>query len=96
MDVRAARGVTVRKLPTAAGPADYVRSVDRLTIGVEGKKDGTSIRDHLRGPAALPGRVPEQVAVSAYCHRAARHGDRQGHQMQTLGIQMLFRSRAQT
>lgn len=34
MNVRAARGVVVRELPTAAGPADYVLFVDRQAVGV--------------------------------------------------------------
>ena len=44
MNVRAAQGVVVRELPTAAGPADYVLFVDRQAIGViEAKKEGTTL-----------------------------------------------------
>ena len=44
MNVRAAQGVAVRELPTAAGPADYVLFVDRQAIGViEAKKVGTPL-----------------------------------------------------
>jgi type I restriction enzyme R subunit len=44
MNLRAARGVAVRELPTAAGPADYVLFVDRQAIGViEAKKVGTPL-----------------------------------------------------
>ncbi len=44
MNVRAAQGVAVRELPTAAGPADYVLFVDRQAVGViEAKKVGTTL-----------------------------------------------------
>ena len=42
--IAAARGVAVREVPTAAGPADYVLFVDRQAVGViEAKKLGTTL-----------------------------------------------------
>ena len=42
--VAAARGVTVREVPTEAGPADYVLFADRQAVGViEAKKAGTTL-----------------------------------------------------
>ena len=68
--VAAARGVAVREVPTAAGPADYVLFVDSQAVGViEAKKAGTTLTgvesQTSRYRSAFPDELPAVEVAGA-------------------------------